>query len=459
MTALRLGRTTARANGARRAPGPRGAPVIGSALDLLRDTLGTHLRALHEHGDLVRFVTGPRAFSYAVFDPDGIQRVLAREADRYRKDNVFYEEVRWALGDGLLNSQDERWLRQKRSLQPIFTRRRIAGYVPAMVEEVARVAERWAPVAVRGGSVDLHEDMIELSLQVVSRALFGTDAGRAIPVVRAAFPVLGDHALRRAFAPVRLPRSWPLPANRRAGQARRSVYGVCDELIAARRAAPTGGEDLLSLLLVQGEEPLEDAEVRDQVLIFLLAGHDTTGLALTFALHLLGSHPEAQLRVREEVDAALGDRDPTAEDVDALPYTTMVLKEAMRLYPPAYGFGRRTPTGDRIGPYDIEPGADIHVFPWVTHRHPRLWEEPERFDPERFSPERSAGRHPYAYIPFGGGPRACIGRHFSMLEATVALAGLVRAYELATPDAAVPVTPRITLHPSGPVPCRLAPAR
>jgi cytochrome P450 len=440
-------------------PTPKGAPVIGSALDLQRDMLGTLEAAQREHGDVVRFVAGPpglRSTLYALFHPDAVRRVLATEADRYRKDNRFYQEVRWALGDGLLNSQDERWLRQRRFVQPLFTRKRIAGYADSMACEAADLLTRWEPWA--GGAIDAHQEMSRITLRVVGRLLFGADVERAVPVVRSAFPLLGDYTRRRALSPVATPRHWPTPANRGAHRAQRDVYGVCDELIAERRARPTGGDDLLSLLIGARDngDALDDAEIRDQILIFMLAGHDTTAIALTFALHLLGHQPEAQARLHEEVDAVLGDRPPTAEDVEALPYTTMVLKESMRLYPPAPGMGRRTHTGDRIGDHDIPPGADVAVFPWVTHRHPDFWPEPERFDPERFTPEREAERHRHAYFPFGAGPRACIGQYFSMLEAAIVLATIARRFEVESLSLNPPVRVGITLQPTDGVPVRLA---
>jgi cytochrome P450 len=441
-------------------PGPRGAPLVGSALDLRRDVLGTYERARRAYGDVVRFVAGPpgiRATLYAVFHPDAVRRVLAGEADGYRKDNRFYEELRWALGDGLLNSQDERWLRQRRFIQPLFTRRRIAGYAQSMAGEAGDLVARWRPWAAAAKPVDLHAEMSRLTLRVVGRLLFGSDVERAVPVVAKAFPILGEYARGRAFSPARLPRGWPTPSNRRAARAQRAVYGVCDELIAQRRAAPTGGDDLLTLLVEARDngEQLDDAEIRDQVLIFLLAGHDTTALALTFALHLLGRHPDTQRRLRDEVDDVVGDRTPTAEDFEALAYTSMVLKEAMRLYPPAWGLGRRTVAGDRIGGCDIPPGSDVAVSAWVTHRHPDFWEDPERFNPERFIPEREAARHRHAYFPFGAGPRACIGQYFSMLEAVIALAVIAQHFEVSSLTGRVPLAPRITLHPAAPVPCRL----
>jgi cytochrome P450 len=441
-------------------PRPRGAAVLGSALDLQRDFLGTLERARLDHGDVVRFVAGPpglRRTLYALFHPDAVRRVLATEADRYRKDNRFYEEVRWALGDGLLNSQDERWLRQRRFVQPLFTRRRIAGYAASMADEAAELLARWR--SWDGRPVDMHHEMSRVTLRVVGRLLFGSDVEQAVPVVRTAFPILGEHARRRALTPLVAPRTWPTPANRRAQRAQQDVYGVCDTLIAARRARPTGGEDLLSLLIAARDdgEGLDDAEIRDQILIFLLAGHDTTAIALTFALHLLGRHPDVQRRVHEEVDAVLGERRPTAADVEALAYTTMVLKEAMRLYPPAPALGRRTASGDRIGGFDIPPGVDIALSPWVTHRHPGFWPDPARFDPERFAPEREAERHRHAYFPFGAGPRACIGQYFSMLEATIVLATIVRGYEVAALSEDPPVRPGITLQPTAGVPCTLTP--
>src|SRR3954452_1312836 len=437
-----------------------GVPFAGSGLDLRRAPLDTMERARRDHGDVVRFVVGPRCAGrelYVLFHPDTVRRVLATEADRYRKDNRFYAEVRWALGDGLLNSQDDRWLRQRRFVQPLVTRRRIAGSAASMAEEAAELLTRWQPWD--GRPVDVHREMSRVTLRVVGRLLFGSDVEQAVPVVRTAFPVLGEHARRRAVNPLSAPRRWPTPANRRALRAQQDIYGVCDALISTRRARATGGDDLLSLLIEARDdgEGLDDAEIRDQILIFLLAGHDTTAIALTFALHLLGRHPDVRRRVHEEGDAVLGDRRPTAADVEALSYTTMVLKEAMRLYPPAPALGRHTASGDRIGGFEIPPGADIALSPWVTHRHPAFWSDPERFDPERFAPAREAERHRHAYFPFGAGPRACIGQYFSMLEATIVLATIARRYEVAAPGEDPPVHPGITLQPTAGVPCTLTP--
>jgi cytochrome P450 len=430
--------------------------------DMKRDILGTLERARREHGDVVLLGAGPpvlRSRIHALFHPDAVRHVMATEAGRYRKENRFYRELRWALGDGLLNSQDERWKRQRRFIQPLFTRKRIAGYAEGMGAEAETLAAHWRLAARDGKPIDLHAEMSRVTLRVVGQLLFGADVERAVPVVAYAFPVLGEHARLRSYNPLPPPRSWPLPSNRRAASAQAAVRGVCDELIAERRAAGATGDDLMGMLIAarDGEEALDDAEIRDQVLIFLLAGHDTTAIALTFALHLLGHHREVQARVREEVADVVGDRTPGAADVERLAYTTMVLKEAMRLYPPAWAVGRRADGGDEIGGYALPERADVMVSPWVTHRHPEFWDAPERFDPERFTPEAEAERHRHAYFPFGAGPRACIGQYFSMLEAAILLAVIVRDHDLTSLDERVPLAPRITLHPAAPVLSRITP--
>jgi cytochrome P450 len=441
-------------------PGPKGLPLLGSALDLRRDLLGSYLQARREHGDVVRFSAGPpgmRLVLYGVFHPDGVQRILATESGRYRKDNTWYEELRLSFGDGLLTSQDDTWLRQKRFTQPLFTKRRVEGYAAVMAGEAAGLVHRWQASPDR--TVELYAEMSRLALQVVARILFGADVHAAVPVVRRAFPVLGDYVLARGFAPVALPRGWPTRANRRSAEAERAVKQICAELIARRRVADSPGDDLLGLLVGASEDgqQLADAEVRDQVLVFLFAGYDTTAIALTFALHLLARHPQAQDRAVAEVDEVLSGRPPSAADAARLGYLSAVLKEAMRIYPPAAAMGRRCPGGDQIGGYTLPPGADVYISPWVTHRHPDFWPDPERFDPDRFAPEREAGRHRYAWFPFGGGPRLCIGQYFSMLESVIALATVLQAFRLDTEQTAIPVTLRITLNPAAPVPVRLTP--
>ncbi|MEU8683616.1 cytochrome P450 [Streptomyces sp. NPDC048611] len=448
-------------------PGPAGLPVLGSMLDLRRDSLGTFLAARRAHGDVVRLEAGPpglRSVFHAVFAPEGVQQILASQAANFRKDHPLYEEVRQAFGNGLLTSQDADYRRQRRLVQPLFTTRRVDGYASAVTTEAAALADRWRTA---DATVDLVPEMNRLALRTVSRILFGLDAEAAVDAVHRCAPVINAYVVRRAYVPVKIPREWPTPGNLRARAATDELNALCDRIVADRRAARAtaggtdgDGGDLLSLLAAAGnaeDGSLDATEVREQVLIFLLAGHETTATSLAFTLHLLARHPGEQARVRAEIDRVLGHRPPTAADLDRLPYLTQTLKESMRLYPAAPVISRRAVAATEIGGYRIPAGADVVVAPWVTHRDPDLWADPERFDPGRFAPEREAERHRYAWFPFGGGPRACIGRHFSMLESVLALAVLLRAYELDAVDEEVPVSAGITLQATGPARVRLRP--
>ncbi|MEU4062455.1 cytochrome P450 [Streptomyces wedmorensis] len=446
------------------APVLPGNPLLGSMFDLRNDALGTFLRAQRELGDVVRITAGPpglRASVYGVFSAEGAQQVLAGESANFRKDNAFYQEIRESFGNGLLTSQDEDYLRQRRLVQPLFTKRRVDGYAAAVATEVATLTDEWRD---RGaGTVDVLHEMTRLALRAVARILFGTDVDAAVEIVERSFPELAAYVLSRGYAPVKVPRDWPTPANRKAATVHEALYQVCDRIIAERRAsdrAPGDGDDLLTLLVEaeSAEDGSFDAtELREQVLVFLLAGHETTATSLGFALHLLGKHPEALKRAHEEVDRVLAGRVPDAADLDALPYVTRVLKETMRLFPAAPAVGRRAVATTVVDGVTIPAGADVIVASYVTHRHPAYWEDAERFDPDRFTPEAEAARPRYAWYPFGGGPRACIGQHFSMLESVIALAMMLQKYDFEAVDTEVPVGSAITLFAKGPVRCRLVP--
>jgi cytochrome P450 len=431
-----------------------GHPIVGSAWHLQRRLLATQERAMRDLGDVVRFVAGPpgmRITVYSAFAPDDVQRVLTSRTG-YRKDNRFYREVRAVFGDGLLTSQDDAWLRQKQFLQPLFVRAQMHRYGRIAAEEAAALVDRWKAPAIGGDRLSLHQEMTQLTVRVIGRILFGADLGAMVPALRRDLTRLADDVRRRGFSPRSAPRSWPTPGNLRHRRALRDLHGAVDSLIAERRATADPAPDMVGLL-TRPDSPVCDQEARDQLLVFLFAGHDTTATALTFALHLLGSHRQVQDRAADEVRQVLDGRPPTPDDLTRLPYLGQVLKEALRLYPPAYATSRRAVDGDTLAGYRVPPGADIAVYPWCTHRHPQHWDDPERFDPDRFAPEREAARHRYAWFPFGGGPRACIGAHLSVLEATITLATVLQQYRLSAPAGRVPVLPRITLHPAGPMPC------
>jgi len=435
-------------------PSPRGHPLLRSALDLRRSQIRTYERAMREHGDLVRLVVGPpgvRFVLYCVFHPDGVRAVLAGSRHGYSKRNRFNQRIAEAFGWGLLTSEGELWERQRRLIQPLFTRRQSATYVELMAEEADAVARGWDR---SGGVVDANSDSVRLALRVLGRAILGDDVSNARDVLDSAFAALTRHTFRRATLPLTVPASWPTSANRTAARARAALYHVVDELIARRKRAGADGDDLISRLL-RGRV-MDVQQIRDEALIFLLAGHETTSTALTFTLHLLARHPEEQRLVQTEIDGILDGRPPAIEDVPALEHTARAIKEAMRLYPPAYALGRRAESAHEIGGYAIPAGSFVVLSQFATHRHPQFWENAEAFDPARFTPEREAARHPYAYFPFGAGPRACIGSHFAMLETTIAVAVLLHRFRVESDRANVPLdTEGITLRPGGAVPLRV----
>lgn len=465
-----------------RPPMAPGSLLGGSFRDLRGGFLPLCERLFRDHGDVVRMRIGPPRLGREltlIFTPEGTHRVLAANQANYRKDSVNYGEVRYAVGDGLLTSQDETWQRQKRFLQPLFTPRRVAAYAATFGAETDRMAAEWRGAA--GQIVDVHEAMTRLTLRIVCRVLFGNDVDTALPVIQRWFDPLNSAVRMRAFMPVRVPHSWPIPVNRLIHQGQAALFGVCDEIIAARRSAgraastghasptahahaspteptsPTGhgSGDMLGLLLDARDDgaALSDEEIRAQVLVFLLAGHETTATALTSAIYRLGAHPEVQERLRAEVAGLPGT--PSAEQALGLSYTMKVLKETLRFYPSAPAIGRRAVADDEIGGFRITAGSDVVVSPWIVHRHPAHWPDPLRFDPERFTPDREKARDRYAWFPFGGGPRTCIGMHFSLLEGAVALAGLARRFAFESPAEQPRYESQVTLRPADGMPVRI----
>ncbi|MEV4208627.1 cytochrome P450 [Nocardia salmonicida] len=436
-----------------------GGWLLGSTREFLRDPLGLGTRGFDECGEVVRYVfglPGMRREYFIISDPEGAAQVLLAPHDRnFRKDSGFYQPMRELYGNGLVTSQDETWRRQRRFIQPLFTARSVDSYTSAMAEEVDDLTTQWR--ARPDGVLDVGSEMTRLTLSIVARVLFGEDSARLVPIVRSTFPVLGRAARWRGISPAPIPLNWPSPANRRIARAQQHIHAACDEIIAHRRAAAEPGSDLIGRLVAarDGDDTLSDNEIRDQVKIFLFAGHDTTATALTFALRLLGSAPDAQARVREEADRILTGPSPTAADVHALTYTAMVLKETTRLYPSAPYLSRRAVQDADVCGFHIPADADITIAPWVIHHRADLWPDPYRFDPDRFDADHDGQRHKFAWFPFGHGPRGCIGQRFAMLEAALTLAILVREFEFETPPGDIALTTDVVLHPIGEVPCHV----
>ena len=440
-----------------------GGRVLGSLLDIRRDYLGTIARAAREFGALTRVVAGPpgwRVVLYVVGSPELAAEIL-REPTRYGKNAPGYRELRNALGDNLLTSEDETWHRQRRFLAPIFTRRRIlAAYAPVMIEEANRLVDRWRVAAAEGRTLDTYPEMISVAARISGRILFGADMTKALDLLQR-FRAINDQMLRRAVSPHPAPDWLPTPENRRLRRGLADVRAVVDELVAERRTrgTPAGADDMLSLLVAARDaetetDRLSDAEIADQIMLFLLAGHDTTSVTLACTLVQLAISAEWQAIVRNEVDAVLHGRAPTAADVDQLTWTSRVIQETMRLYPAAHGMARSTRGDQVLGGYRIPDGSWVEVSPWAVHHAPTVWADPDLFDPRRFDvpPGQHPGGHRNAWFPFGAGPRTCIGMQIAMLEIQLVTAIIAQAFTITTPLAAVPVHAAITLLPTGELP-------
>ena len=436
-------------------PEARGSALVGVVPALRADAPRFLLRARSELGDVFSFRIGPRRRLF-IAHPDAIERVLVGNNTNYRKHSV-YQKMRPLLGDGLLTSEGERWLRQRRLIQPVFHKRRIAGFGDVMVSGAAAMCDGpWARAAADGRTLDAAAEMMRLTLTIVGRALFSADVSGEAETVGRALTVSLRHANARMRSIVDVPEGVPTPANVRFSRARRELDALVYGLIEERRRAglASAPNDLLTLLLEAGApgggdgEGMSDRQIRDEAMTLFLAGHETTANALAWTFLLLARHPGERRRLEQELDAVLGGRLPAVDDLPALARTGRVVQEAMRLYPPAWAIGRRSLAADVLGGYRVPAGTDVLISAFVTHRHPGLWDDPEGFDPDRFLPERAAGRHRYAYLPFGGGPRQCIGNDFAMMEAKLVLATVAQRYRLAlVPGSEVATEPTVTLRP------------
>jgi cytochrome P450 len=424
--ATRTGETTPTA---RVPPGPRGNPVLGSIGDIYRDRLRFVLDVARAYGDVAQYRVAHMRM-YQVNSPEGVGRLLHDNHRNYSKEVATFGTLRLVLGDGLFTSDGDFWRRQRRLMQPAFHRRRVAGFGDLMTEATLEMLERWRPRTERGEPMDVATEFSRLTMEVATRALFSTSVEGDIGTIGGAIATLLDDVTFRFTFPFYPPLRVPTPRNRRFLAARAMLDGVVYGIISERRRRPGEHGDLLALLMEvrdeQTGEGMSDEQLRDEVITLFLAGHETTANALTWASYLLSTHVGVARRLRAEVDEVLRGRIPTASDLADLPYTRMVIDETLRLYPPAWITNRRAIEADTVCGYRIPADAMVSISPYVTHRDPTLWENPEGFDPERFTPERSAGRPYYAYFPFGGGPRQCIGKGFALMEATLVLALLAQ---------------------------------
>lgn len=439
-------------------PGPKGYPLLGSIPDIQRDNIQAFMNAWRAHGDIVHF-SGPLDINLLVH-PDYVKRVLQDNHKNYPRPAFVQEKLQSIVGDGLVAGEGPSWLRSRRLTQPSFHRETVAGLASTFAATTGGVLERWPAKLASGQPLDVRSEMMHISLANLATALFKTDWSGEIDHVEPMVAYLLSHTNRRLTSPVD-PQQFPLPSSWRFDESLRTLDDILYRLIRERRAQP--GTDMVSMLLGTKDEDtgetMTDAQVRDEVSGFFIAGHETVSSALTWVWYLLSKNPDCWRLVRREVEEVLGDRDPTAEDVTRLRYTTMVLHEALRLYPPIFVLMRFAVDDDLMGGHRVPAQSNIVLCPYVTHRHPDFWDDPEGFDPERFSPERSEGRHRMAYFPFAGGPRKCIGDSFAMMQIPIVVAMITQRYRMdLVPGAPVVPQPAISLRPRDPLLMTVHPA-
>src|SRR5215204_1543850 len=432
-------------------PGPRGNVVLGSIGDIYRDRLRFVLDVAGTYGEVARYRVAHTRM-YQVSSPEGVGRILHDNHRNYSKDVATFGTLKLFLGNGLFTSDGDFWRRQRRLAQPAFHRRRVAAFGELMTDATLEMLDRWRPLADRGQPLDVGAEFSRLTMEVVTRALFSTSVEGDISTIGRAIATLLDDVTFRFTFPFYPPLRVPTPRNRRFLAARAALDEVVYEIISERRQRPGEHDDLLALLMEARDEDtgegMSDKQLRDEVITLFLAGHETTANALTWGTYLLSTHVAVARRLHAEVDGTLQGRIPMAADLPNLPYTRMVIDETLRLYPPAWITNRRAIEDDIVCGYRIPADATVSISPYVTHRDPTLWDNPEGFDPERFAPERSAGRPHYAYFPFGGGPRQCIGKGFALMESTLVLVLLAQRYELhLVPGRRVEAEAMATLRP------------
>jgi cytochrome P450 len=435
--------------------GPRGHWLSGNLPDFRTGRLEFFAQCARTYGDVTKLRFAHRRillFSH----PDLIEEVLVTQS-RYFIKHFALRFSPLLLGQGLLTSEGDFWLKQRRLIQPVFVRSRIASYAPAMVAAVRRVTGSWRP----GERRDILVEMMRLTLDIAAKTLFDAEVEGDVQSVAAALQVLQDNFLARFNAGWPLPSWLPTLGNVRYRRAVRRLDTILFRFIRQRREQKTERGDLLSLLLRARDEEgggMTDRQIRDEAMTLFLAGHETTALALSWAWYLLALHPDAEAKLAAEVQQVVGDRDPTVDDCPRLRFVEMVALEAMRLYPPAYVIGREALVDCDVGGYRVPRGTTVLMSQWVLHRDARFFPEPERFRPERWGEDAIKALPKFAYFPFGGGPRLCIGNTFAMMELVLVLAAIAQRFRFSL-QAGCQVTPqpKFTLRPASGIPGEIVP--
>ncbi|HEY1838930.1 MAG TPA: cytochrome P450 [Mycobacterium sp.] len=422
------------------------ARVLHTGLVLLRNAGGPVSRIVV----VPKFIAPPVVL---VTSPSGIRDVLGR-TDGLTERCQIHQEVRNVAGDNLFVLPNRPWLPRRRALQPVFSKQNVDRFGLHMTQAAETIADHWR----ESGDVDLDNECRRLAMRSLGYSILGLDINEHGTVIAEHMHVASAYTADRALRPVRAPRWLPTPARRRARIAVATMRQVTMDILQACRADPTRDAPLVQALIAATDpdtgRPLSDDDICNDLLIFMLAGHDTTATTLTYALWALGHHLDVQDRVADEV-AEIGDRELTPDDVPRLQYTAQVLNEALRLCPPAAGVGRLAIRDIAVDGYRVEAGTLVAIGINAVHRDPALWQRPLVFDPDRFSPENSKDRDRWQFIPFAAGPRSCIGEHFAMLVTTLALATIVRSTRIRSMDKDFPLETPYTTVAKGPIPAHV----
>ena len=421
-----------------------------------KDPLNGFFRYTLQYGDIVRY--GSLFITHQLTHPDHIQQVLQSNSANYRKGRD-YRILRLSLGEGLLTSEGALWQRQRKMTQPAFQSQQVASFVRVMEEHTLVMLERWEHFAIKAEIFDVVPELMRMTLNIASQSLFSTNLESDAEVIRHTLAVGRDFTVQRAWSIIPMPASLPTRRNREYMQALANFHAIIDRMIAERRRSSERVSDFLTLLMEARDDngaPMSDRQLRDEIATLLTAGHETTTLALAWTLFLIAQHPGVVERMAAEL-AFLNGAAPSYGDLFKLKYTRQVVEESMRLFPPVWVLSRTAINDDVMGGLHIPAGSEILIFPYITHRHPKWWRDPEGFCPDRFAAENSAARPRFAYLPFGAGPRTCVGLNFAMTEILVALAMVLQRFriELAIDPAKVIPDPSVTLRPDPGVPVRL----
>ncbi|GAC1392590.1 MAG: cytochrome P450 [Ktedonobacteraceae bacterium] len=426
-------------------PGPKGEPFIGNAREFVLEPLEYLKRCAQEYGDIMQIRLGTTAL-YMLSHPDYIEHVLVTHNNKYKKSR-FTQRRKSLFGNGLIFSEGDFWLRQRRLMQPTFHQKRVASYGTAMVQLAQQIAENWQD----GETLNVHDAMMQLSLEIVLKTLFDTESAGDAQKIGKVLDILIDQVSAAAVRPIQFPDWLPTPGNRRYNAALAELDTIIQQIISEHRRREVDNGDLLSTLLhVQDEDGsrMTDKQLRDEVVNLYIAGHETVALTLAYTWLLLAEHPDVETKLHAELDSVLAGRTPTIEDLQSLPYTEQVITEAMRLYPPVWGVFRDCKSADEIGGYPIAPGTVVLLSPWVVHHDPHYYIEPEAFRPERWDKASKQPIPRYAYFPFGGGQRLCIGNVFAMVEARLVFATLAQKWHFTlASDEPLELVPTITIRP------------